>query len=116
MQWKKLQKVFRKKKMKSISVVKYLVNDSIIRILTQLQMEKVVMDENAIRFSLAYSSLVFEKGTIEKRGRMGQTLKVQGLIHYNIPITTHNSEVNTFLPLLYQLHPNPINAHINLER
>ena len=62
--------------MKLILAVEYLFNSSIIYSLTQLQIEKAVMDENAIRFSLAYSSPVFKKSAIEKIGRIGQTLEV----------------------------------------
>ena len=76
MQLRKLQKVFRKKSIKSISIVEYLVNRSIIHTTTQLQIENVVMEENTSRFSLAYSSPIFEQSAIDKISRIGLTLKV----------------------------------------
>jgi hypothetical protein len=74
------------------------------------------MEENASRFSLVYSLPIFEQGAIEKISRIGLTLEVQGLINKNIPITIYNTEINVFLPLLYQPYPKLITAYIDLER
>ena len=63
-------------------------------------MKEVVMKENAYRFLLAYSSLIFEKIILSQIGTIGQTQAVIELIHNNILIITLNVEVNTFLKLL----------------
>ena len=96
--------------------MEYLVEESIIRMSTQIKMEEAVMQENVSRFSLAYSSLVFSRNIINKTGTLGQIEEVSRLIYHNIPISTENEEINYFLPLLYRLYPKPIEAHINLKR
>ena len=73
MKWKKLRKVFGKCRMKSIFTVEYLVNGSIIRTTTQLQMEEVVIKENTYHFLLAYSFPVFQKDIIKQISTIGQT-------------------------------------------
>ena len=73
------------------------------------------MSENATRFSLTYSSPIFNRSIIKKIGTKGQSEDVQGLINSNIPIITENLEVNQFLLLLFQLSPQPINSFIDLQ-
>ena len=67
-QWRKLHATFSKKRMKSISAVEYFVNGNIIRTSEKLQVEEAIMKENAICFSLAYSSPVFNKEIIKLVG------------------------------------------------
>ena len=55
--------------MNVISAVKYMVNESIIRISSQLQMKEAIMTENESRFLLACSSPVFNPTIIEKLGQ-----------------------------------------------
>ena len=73
------------------------------------------MRENALRFSLAYSSPVFSKNIINKIGTIGQTNEVRELIYNNILILTEDTALNSFLPLLYQLYPQPVSAYISLD-
>ena len=80
MKWKKLRKVFSKYYMKSIFAVEYLVNGSIIRTTTQLQIEEAVIEENIYCFSLAYSSLVFLKDIIKQISTISQATAVEQLI------------------------------------
>ena len=54
--------------MKSISLVEYLVNGNLIRILEKILVEEAIMKENSVCFSLAYSSSIFEKNIIEYIG------------------------------------------------
>ena len=96
--------VFRKIRLKSISAVEYVVDETVIRTSTQIEIEEVIMKENASRFSLAYSYPVFSKNIIVKE-----------LIYRNIPISTKNAELNRFLSLLYQPYPKLVSAHINLD-
>ena len=51
--------------MKSISKVEYLVNRNLIRTSEKILVEEAIIKENAICFSLAYSSPIFEKDIIE---------------------------------------------------
>ena len=50
MKQRRLKSVFGKKQMKSISSVKYTINGTIIRSLTKLEMEEVIMNENSSHF------------------------------------------------------------------
>ena len=52
--------------MKLISAIEYKVNGMIVRITSQLQIEEAIMSENSTRFLLAFSSLIFTSGIIEK--------------------------------------------------
>ena len=115
MKWKTLRMVFGKRRLKSISAIEYVIDRTVIRALTQIEMEEVIIKENASRFSLAYSSLVFLKNIISKIRQISQTDEVKRLIYRNISISTKNIELNRFLPLLYQLYPKPVSAHINLD-
>jgi len=96
--------------------MKYLVNGTLIQTSNQLQIEEAIISKNATRFSLAYSSSIFNQDIIEKLGTRGQSLEVQDLINKNIPIIIENSEVNQFLPLLFQPSLKHINTFINLQR
>ena len=94
-------KYFRKTRMKSILAVEYMVNGSIIRTLSQLQMEVAIMSENSSHFSLANSSLIFTVEIIKKIGRFCETKEVESLIFNNIDIMTQSNEINSFLWLIY---------------
>ena len=49
------------------------------------------MKENAVRFSLAYNSLIFDKSIIKKIGTIEQTTASHDLIYNNIQISTENN-------------------------
>ena len=93
-----------------------MVNGSIIRIINQIEMEEAVMQENASRFSLVCSLPVFSKEIITDLGSLGLSEASQNLIYRNIPISTMDPQLNSFLPLLYQPSPAPIDTHITIER
>ena len=71
MKWKRLKYVFGKKRMKSISSVEYLVNGTVIRLSTKLEIEEATMKENSLRFRLAYSSSLFYREAIKLIGSYG---------------------------------------------
>ena len=102
--------------MKSISIVEYLVNGNLIRILEKILVKEVIMKENSVYFSLAYSSSIFEKDIIEYIGSISQSNAANNLIYNNIQISTDNGQINQFLPLLYQLNYKPIPIDISIER
>ncbi|MFN9957528.1 MAG: hypothetical protein ACK55I_30850, partial [bacterium] len=79
-------------------------------------MEEAIIRENTTRFSLAYSSPIFEKDIIEKIGSIAQTDEVKDLIYNNVYIETTNVHINLFLPLLYQLNYKTVPIDISLER
>ena len=101
MKWRRLQLVFGKRKLKSISAVEYVLNGIIIRTTTQVEIEKVVMNENTSQFSLAYSLLIFSKGIIKQLGSKGQTKLIDSLIRQNISIRIEDLKLDKFLSLLY---------------
>ena len=51
--------------------MEYFMEGLIIRMSTQIKIEEAVMQENALRFSLAYSSLVFSRNIINKIDTLG---------------------------------------------
>ena len=66
--------------MKSISVVEYTINRSIIRTSSQLQIEEAVMTENTLRFFLASSSPIFSSEIIERIGMCSEKKEVNNLV------------------------------------
>ena len=52
-----------------------MVNSNTIRILSQLEMEEVVIVENLNRFKLAYDSLIFKANILTKIGIYSQLIK-----------------------------------------
>ena len=113
--WKRLRKFFGKIRMESISAVEYTINRLIMRISSQLQIEEVVIIENASRFFLASSSSIFSSDIIE-RIRMYSEKGVNNLVYNNIELITSNKEINYFLNLMCQLNPFSINTKISLDR
>ena len=102
--------------MNSISVVEYLVNGNLIYASDKISVEEAIIMENTSRFSLAYSSPIFEQNIIKKIGELGQTEESKNLIFNNILILTENKEINCFLALLYQPNHSLISEYIILER
>ena len=78
--WKYIKKVFGKCKLKSILVVEYLINGTIIRTTAQYEMEEAVMTKNSNRFSLAYTLPIFNLEIIKQIGFLGQSNKVHNLV------------------------------------
>ena len=63
--WKSLRRHFGRLKINSISVVEYKANGILVRALSQVLIKKVIIEENLKRFSLAYSSPLFDKKILE---------------------------------------------------
>ena len=93
-----------------------MVEGNLVRASDKIQVEEAIIRENTTRFSLAYSSPIFEKDIIEKIGSMAQTDEVKDLIYNNVHIETTNVHINLFLPLLYQLNYKTVPIDISLER
>ena len=66
--------------MKSIKAADYIVNSSIIRLTTQLEMEDAFILENSTCFKLVYDLLVFHSNILPKIGMYAQLNKVQDLV------------------------------------
>ena len=65
-------------------------------------MEEAIILENTSRFSLAYSSLIFNTEIIERIGMCGQTDAINNLVYRNITLDTLDEDINSFLKLIYQ--------------
>ena len=93
-----------------------MVNGNRIHASKKIQLEEAIMNENALRFVLAYSYLIFHKSIIKLVRKMGQTIEARQLVYDNILISTYNNEINKFLSLLYEPNHAPIPVRISLER
>jgi len=74
------------------------------------------MSENSTHFSLASSSPIFTSGIIERIGKIAESKEIEDLICNNASFTTLNNKINSFLRLMYQPDPFPINTCISCER
>ena len=76
-------------------------------------MEKAIITENSNRFSLVYTSQIFNPEIIKQIGYLGQSNKVENLINQNISIEIPNKDINSFLALMYQ--PNLFKVSTNID-
>ena len=102
--------------MKSINVIEYDYQGTVIRTSTQFEMEKAIMDENATRFELAHTSPLFNKAHFEKIEKHRLNKKAQNLLWNNVDLEIDNSILSNFMKLLYQPSPVLISDEISTQR
>ena len=82
-------------------MVEYLDNGCVVRVSSQIQVEKVIMAENSKYFVLAYSSPLLCRDVIENIGMLGEKEASQLLLTKGIIIPDTSPVLSDFLQLLH---------------
>ena len=83
--------------MNSMLEVEYFNNKLLVRVTSRLEIKRVIMMENAVRFVLAYSSLLLQSLWLEDIGIMANTYVASQIISGNLSLESNN---NLYLLLL----------------